>query len=174
MNVKSLYESPAYVPFFYGRLLRDEAEKILRNRGSKNGLFLLRELVQEAGSYALSMCHKGEIHHYKIVRQDDGMVKIDKGRKFVGPIELIKYHQQEQDGLVCKPSIACDRPKGTMPIYYLFVNDSEFNKLVDDEIKSHLSKYKNQLNHQQYTQELVDARGRYRYKNIIKSLVEFS
>jgi hypothetical protein len=49
-----------------------------------------------------------------------------------------------------------------MPIYYLFVNDSEFNKLVDDEIKAHLSKYKNQLTHQQYAQELVDARGRYR------------
>ena len=104
----------------------------------------------------------GDIHHYKIVRQEDGTVKIDKGRRFVGPIELIKHHQVEQDGLVTKPSIPCERPKGTMPIYYLFVNDSEFNKLDDDEIKTHLSKYKNQLNHQQYAQELVDARGRYR------------
>ena len=59
MNVKNIYESPAYMSYFYGRLLRDEAEKILRNRGCKNGLFLLRELVQEAGSYAMSICHKG-------------------------------------------------------------------------------------------------------------------
>lgn len=172
MNVKNVYESPAYVSYFYGRLLRDEAEKILRNRGCKNGLFLLRELVQEAGSYAMSICYKGEIHHYKIVRQEDGLVKIDKGRKFIGPIELIKHHQQEQDGLVTKPTISCERPKGTLPIYYLFVNDSEFNKLVDDEIKSHLSKYKNQLSHQQYSQELVDARGRYRYKYEKSVLVE--
>ena len=171
-NAKSVYESPAYVSYFYGRLLRDESEKILRNRGGKNGLFLLRELVQEAGSYALSICQHGEVHHYKIVRQEDGMVKIDKGRKFVGPIELIRFHQQEQEGLVAKPSIPCERPKGTLPIYYLFVNDSEFNKLVDDEIKAHLGKFKSQLSHQQYTQELIDARGRYRYKYERVVLVE--
>jgi hypothetical protein len=60
MNVKNIYESPAYISYFYGRLLREEAEKILRNRGCKNGLFLLRELVQEAGSYAMSICYKGK------------------------------------------------------------------------------------------------------------------
>ena len=124
------------------RLLLEKINKILEKRGRKNGLFLLRELVAESGSYALSLCYEGTVHHYRIDRQSDGTVKIDKGRKFIGPVELIKHHQVELDGLITKPSIPCDRPKGTHPIYYLFINDSEFYKLVNDEINNQLNKYK--------------------------------
>ena len=158
------YIPPTYVSYFYGRLLREESTRILENRGCKNGLFLLRELVAEVGSYALSICHEKQVHHYKIDRQSDGTVKIDKGRNFIGPIELIKHHQLELDGLITKPVIACDRPKGTQPIFYLFINDSEFYKLVNDEIMRQLSKFKNTLSVQQFNQEISDAKGRYRYK----------
>lgn len=158
------YENPTYVAYFYGRLLREESEKILKNRGCRNGLFLLRELVQEVGSYALSICYQNEVHHYKIDRQEDGTVKIAKGRKFIGPIELVKHHQIEQDGLITKPSIPCERPRGTTPINYLFVNDSELNKLIDDEIKNQIVKLKPQMSSRQYNQELNDARGKFRYK----------
>jgi hypothetical protein len=158
------YIAPLYCSFYYGRLLREESNKILEKRGRKNGLFLLRELVAEAGSYALSLCHEGIIHHYRIDRQTDGTVKIDKGRKFIGPVELIKHHQLELDGLITKPTIPCERPKGTQPIYYLFINDSEFYKLVNDEINIQLNKTKSTKSSQQYNQELNEARGRYRYK----------
>lgn len=149
------YTSPNHVPYFYGRLLRDESNLILQKRGCKNGLFLMRERLEETGSYTLSICFENEIHHYKIDRQDDGTVKIDKGRKFVGPIELVKHHQAELDGLITKPSISCDRPKGTQPVFYLFVDNSEFHALVEKEIKSTC----------RTVQELTDARGRYRFKH---------
>jgi hypothetical protein len=158
------YIPPTYVSYFYGRLLREESTRILENRGCKNGLFLLRELVAEVGSYALSICNEKVVHHYRIERQPDGSVKIDKGKPFIGPIELIKHHQLELDGLITKPTIACDRPKGTQPIYYLFINDSEFYKLVNDEISNQLSKFKASLSVQQFNQEISDAKGRYRYK----------
>lgn len=163
-NKTITYDNPAYVTYFYGRLLREESEKILKSRGCRNGLFLLRELVQEVGSYALSVCFNNDVHHYKIDRQEDGTVKIAKGRTFIGPIELVKHHQIDQDGLITKPSLACDRPKGTIPINYLFVNDSELNKLVDDKIKNQLSDFKQQMGIKQYNQELYEARGRFRYK----------
>ena len=170
LNSQSSYENPINALYFYGRLLREEAEKILKNRGAKNGLFLLRESVQEAGSYALSICYNNEVRHYKIDRQDqDGSVKIEKGRKFNGPIELIKHHQTAQDGLVTKPTIACDRPRGTQPIYYLFVNDSEFNKLVEDEIKNQLASIKEKMSPRQYNHELNEARNRFRYDKFIYS-----
>jgi hypothetical protein len=110
-NKFNLYENPIYFPYFYGRLLREESEKILINRGCHDGLFLLRELIQEVGSYALSICYQREVHHYRIDRQEDeeGTVKIDKGRNFLGPIELIKHHQKEQDGLITKPKVPCER-----------------------------------------------------------------
>lgn len=110
-NKINIYENPVYFPYFYGRLLREEAEKILMNRGCQDGLFLLRELIQEVGSYALSICFQREVHHYRIDRQDDdeGSVKIDKGRSFLGPVELIKHHQREQDGLITKPKVPCER-----------------------------------------------------------------
>ncbi len=73
------YTAPFSCSFFYGRLLRDEANSILEKRGRKNGMFLLRELVAESGSYALSLCHDGSVHHYRIDRQPDGTVKIEKG-----------------------------------------------------------------------------------------------
>ena len=167
------YIPPTYVSYFYGRLLREESTRILENRGCKNGLFLLRELVAEVGSYALSICHEKVVHHYKIERQSDGTVKIDKGRHFIGPIELIKHHQLELDGLITKPVIACDRPKGTQPIYYLFINDSEFYKLVNDEILAQLNKFKSSLSVQQFNQDISDAKGRFRYKYeriVLKSL----
>jgi hypothetical protein len=168
------YTSPSFVAYFYGRLLREEATRVLEKNGCKDGLFVLRELVIEAGSYALSICHAGQTHHYKIDRLDDGLVKIDKGRKFVGPVELVKHHQTELDGLVTRPLIACNRPAGTQPINYLFINDAEFYKLVDDEIKSHLNRLKaakaasssssSGLTPIQLNQELAEARGRFRYK----------
>lgn len=166
------YENPAYVSYFYGRLLREESEKILNHRGCHDGLFLLRELVQEIGSYALSICYQKDVHHYRIDRQEDdeSTVKIDQGRNFIGPIELIKHHQREQDGLITKPKIPCERPKGTIPISYLFVNDSELNKLIDDEIKNSLDKIKSKMSNKEYQFKLNEARGgrfRYKYEKIV-------
>lgn len=48
----------------------------------------------------------------------------------------------------------------------MFINDAEFYKLVDDEIKSHMSRVRasRALTQAQYNQELSEARGRYRYK----------
>ena len=172
-NTNSNYISPTSVSYYYGRLLREEANKILENHKLKNGMFLLRELVAECGSYALSICFDRNVHHYKIDRQNDGTVKIDKGRNFLGPVELIKHHQNELDGLITKPLIACDRPKGTQPIYYLFINDAEFYKLVNDEINERLSKSKSSSSLQQYNQELAEAKGRFRYryeKIVLKNL----
>lgn len=70
------------------------------------------------------------------------------------------------------------RPPGTQPINYLFINDAEFYKLVDDEIKLHMSRVRasRSLTQAQYNQELAEARGRlrYKYERIVLKTLHFS
>lgn len=47
------------VDYFYGRISRDEAESYLVAKGHQDGLYLLRESINVAGNYALSICYKG-------------------------------------------------------------------------------------------------------------------
>lgn len=42
--------------YFYGRITRDEAERLLREAGCEDGLFLLRESTKKMGDYVLSLC----------------------------------------------------------------------------------------------------------------------
>jgi SH2 domain-containing protein len=43
-------------PFYWGRITRQDAEDFLAQAGSKNGLYLIREKFEEAGSYAITLC----------------------------------------------------------------------------------------------------------------------
>ena len=161
------YEPPATATYFYGRLLRIESEYILKNRGCRNGLFLLRESTIDTGSYVLSLCHESAINHYKIKRQEDGSVAIKYthaklGPTFIGPIELVNYYQIEAKNLCTRPSIPCSREPTIQPINYIFINDSEFYILVNNEIKKHLNH--NVIGDEKYFQEKIDAMGRFRYK----------
>jgi hypothetical protein len=172
MTVK--YTDPADKLYFYGRLLREEANRILEKRGTRDGLFLLRESVFEVGSYILSLCFANIVQHYKIERQEDGMVAIGRtGMRFVGPVELIRHHQSEQNGLVTRPLVPCNRTDENgsavafQPIKYLFIHDVDLYKLVNQEIQRHMSlrlKTNQSMSKEEYDAELEAAKGRYRFK----------
>jgi len=51
--------SATAVKYFFGRISRDEAEETLTAAGVREGLYLLRESVETAGNYVLSICHEG-------------------------------------------------------------------------------------------------------------------
>ena len=145
------YSDPADKPYFYGRLLREEANRILEKKGGHDGLFLLRESVFEVGAYILSLCHQRQIQHYKIERHhEDGTVGIGRtGHRFAGPVELIRHHQREAAGdggggrgLITRPSSPCDRSDDNVtvqPIKYLFIHDVDLYKLVSQEIQRAMS-----------------------------------
>ena len=63
---KSKSIDPYQVPFFWGRLLRNEAVLILERHGcTPPGLFLLRESIYEVGSFAISICNSNKsISHF--------------------------------------------------------------------------------------------------------------
>lgn len=119
------------VNYFYGRLSRHEAERILMDKGCCDGLFLLRLSLTKPDDYALAICSGRRIHHYTIERQSDGQVKMEGGKKYPGPLELIKHHKTTKDGLVEKPKVPCSRPEGMLPYVWPGVTISDLDNAID-------------------------------------------
>lgn len=90
----------------------------MKDRGSIEGLFLLRESISPLGNYAISVCHDGKIHHYVIEKQVDGTFMIPAGKKFIGPVELIQHHMESRDGIITQLTIPCDRSDLQLPIAF--------------------------------------------------------
>lgn len=118
MAWKSPPTKPSTVPYFYGRITRDEAEEILREHNCMEGMFLLRESISPLGNYAISICHDGKVHHYSIEKQTDGMYMIPAGKRFPGPVELIAHHQGQKDGIVTLLTYGCNRLPEQVPVAF--------------------------------------------------------
>lgn len=73
--------------WFHGNLSREESETLLRRFGLKDGSFLVRERV-DANSYAICVAHSHKIYHYLLERNNDGLLSIQKGRKFENLLQV--------------------------------------------------------------------------------------
>ncbi|XP_019645504.1 PREDICTED: tyrosine-protein kinase SYK-like isoform X4 [Branchiostoma belcheri] len=107
--------NPENVQYFHGLISREEAEKILTDAGCSEGMYLLRESTTTSNTYALSLCHRHKVYHYAVTRNQFGMYSIEDGKKFPGPVELVRYHEIEQNGLLSCCKIPCIRPEGQPP-----------------------------------------------------------
>ena len=107
-NVSSL-------PFFYGNITREEAEGYLRQGGMSNGSYLLRQSRNYLGGFALSVSHVHKCYHYTIEQEAGNTYAIIGGKSHRGPVDVIDYHSQETDGLVCLLKKPCNRPKNMQP-----------------------------------------------------------
>lgn len=103
------------LPFFYGNVTREEAEDYLRQAGMGNGLYLLRQSRNYLGGFALSVSNSGRCYHYTIERQQNETYAIAGGKSHRSPVDVIDYHSQEMDGLVCLLKKPCNRPKNMQP-----------------------------------------------------------
>ncbi|XP_074547299.1 tyrosine-protein kinase SYK isoform X1 [Halichoeres trimaculatus] len=125
-NVNSL-------PFFYGNITREEAEEYLRQAGSVSGLYLLRQSRNYLGGFALSVLHSGRCYHYTIEREPNQTYAIAGGKSHGSPEDVIDYHSQETDGLVCLLKKPCNRPKNMQPKVGPFEDLKE--KLIHEYVK---------------------------------------
>nr|WIM36854.1 spleen associated tyrosine kinase [Ogcocephalus cubifrons] len=103
------------LPFFYGNITREEAEDYLRQAGMSSGAYLLRQSRNFLGGFALSVSHSGHCYHYTIEREPTDTYAIAGGRSHRSPVDVIDYHSQEMDGLVCLLKNPCNRPKNMQP-----------------------------------------------------------
>ncbi|XP_072442876.1 tyrosine-protein kinase SYK isoform X2 [Chiloscyllium punctatum] len=104
-----------HLPYFYGSITRDEAEDFLKQAGMINGLYLLRQSRNYLGGFALSVAYNGKCYHYTIERELSGSYLITGGKSHKSPIDIVEYHTEETDGLVCLLKTPCNRPKGIEP-----------------------------------------------------------
>ncbi|XP_061590523.1 tyrosine-protein kinase SYK isoform X2 [Cololabis saira] len=121
------------LPFFYGNVTREEAESYLKQAGMGTGLYLLRQSRNYLGGFALSVSHSGRCYHYTIERQPNEMFAIAGGKSHRSPMDVIDYHSQEMDGLVCLLKKPCNRPKNMQPKVGPFEDLKE--KLIREYVK---------------------------------------
>ncbi|XP_066567480.1 tyrosine-protein kinase SYK isoform X2 [Amia ocellicauda] len=103
------------LPFFYGNITREDAEDYLRQAGMNDGLYLLRQSRNYLGGFALSVAYSRQCYHYTIEREMSGNFVIAGGKSHKTPSDIIDYHSQESDGLVCLLKKPCNRPRGMQP-----------------------------------------------------------
>ncbi|KAM7393435.1 hypothetical protein PAMA_008200 [Pampus argenteus] len=121
------------LPFFYGNITREEAEDYLRQGGTGNGLYLLRQSRNYLGGFALSVSHSSRYYHYTIEREPNETYAIAGGKSHGSPQDVIDYHSQEMDGLVCLLKKPCNRPKNMQPKVGQFEDLKE--KLIREYVK---------------------------------------
>ncbi|XP_049594433.1 tyrosine-protein kinase SYK isoform X3 [Syngnathus scovelli] len=121
------------LPFFYGNITREEAEEYLQQPGTASGLYLLRQSRNHFGGFALSVLHSGRCYHYTIERESNQTYAIAGGKSHTSPIDVIDYHSQEMDGLVCRLKKPCNRPMNMQPKVGPFEDLKE--KLIQDYVK---------------------------------------
>ncbi|NXT20682.1 KSYK kinase, partial [Syrrhaptes paradoxus] len=104
-----------HLPYFFGNITREEAEEYLMQGGLSDGLYLLRQSRNYLGGFALSLAHGRKVHHYTIERELSGSYAIAGGKSHASPAELVNYHSEEADGLICLLRKPFNRPPGVEP-----------------------------------------------------------
>lgn len=102
--------------WFFPRINRREAEKLLLSENYPRGTFLVRHSEQAQTGYSLSIRdedkNKGQhVKHYRIKTLDNGGYFVAKRHPFKTMIDLISFYSNNQNGLCCRLVSPCPKPK---------------------------------------------------------------
>lgn len=102
--------------WFFGKVSRKDAEKMLMLASNPRGTFLIRNSEQTTGAFSLSIRDfeptKGDhVKHYKVKTMDSGGFFVTTKKTFSALQELISYYMEGANGLCHKLTIACPKPK---------------------------------------------------------------
>jgi len=88
-------------PWFFGKISRTKAEKLLANPMRKHGCFIIRESESQPGQYALTMKDGDAARHYRIETVHDGKFHLQGSSSpdFASLQELVTFHKQKRAGL---------------------------------------------------------------------------
>ncbi|GAB6019018.1 hypothetical protein CHUAL_000649 [Chamberlinius hualienensis] len=84
------------MPWFHGKITRDQAEELLNPR--EDGLFLVRESTNFPGDYTLCVCYHSKVEHYRVIYKDNKLT-IDEEEFFENLTQLVEHYEKDADGL---------------------------------------------------------------------------
>lgn len=102
--------------WYFGKMGRKDAERLLLNPGNQRGIFLVRESETTKGAYSLSIRDWDEVRgdnvkHYKIRKLDSGGYYITTRAQFETLQKLVKHYTEHADGLCHKLTTVCPTVK---------------------------------------------------------------
>ncbi|KAG7513338.1 hypothetical protein JOB18_004809 [Solea senegalensis] len=104
------------MPWYHGKITRQEGERRLYSGAQPDGKFLVRER-EDSGTFALSMMYGKTVYHYQILQEKSGKFSMPEGTKFDTVWQLVEYLKMKPDGLVTVLGEAClnGKPAGKTP-----------------------------------------------------------
>ncbi|XP_074251636.1 tyrosine-protein kinase SYK isoform X3 [Saimiri boliviensis] len=96
------------MPWFHGRITREESEQVVLIGSKTNGKFLIRARDNN-GSYALCLLHEGKVLHYRIDKDKTGKLSIPEGKKFDTLWQLVEHYSYKADGLLRVLTVPCQK-----------------------------------------------------------------
>eukprot|EP00049_Salpingoeca_infusionum_P003390 m.66133 g.66133 ORF g.66133 m.66133 type:complete len:216 (+) comp12102_c0_seq3:97-744(+) len=97
--------------WFHGAISRHEAEKRLQQGGMVDGLFLVRTSSKGINTFALSVCHKGQLYHNTIEKQPHNTyLYVGVGREFETLEDLVNYYLASTASKLALSQV-CTRPQ---------------------------------------------------------------
>ncbi|KAM9851117.1 growth factor receptor-bound protein 14 [Aulostomus maculatus] len=98
-------------PWFYGKLSREEAQRLIAQQGLIDGVFLLRDSQSNPKTFVLSLSHMQKVKHFQIIPVDDegdSFYSLDDGHtRFSDLIQLVEFYQLNRGVLPCKLKQHC-------------------------------------------------------------------
>ena len=64
-------------------------------------------MILQVNSYAMCLCHNGQIFHYLLDMNVLGQMSIENGRKFENLLQVVDHYSRMPDGLLCSLGAVC-------------------------------------------------------------------
>ncbi|XP_062886847.1 tyrosine-protein kinase Srms [Mobula hypostoma] len=90
--VKITKENLAKQPWYFGRIGRVDAEKLLTSAQNQNGAFLVRRSEIDNGGFSISALND-KVHHYRILTSSEGYFYLHENQKFPTVIDLMEFYK---------------------------------------------------------------------------------
>lgn len=113
-NYVALYNSIEAEPWYFGKLKRIAAERLLMMPENEHGSFIIRDSESTEKDFSLSVRDENCVKHYRIRQLDEGGFFIAKRTTFKTLNALVDYYSKNADGLCVelrKPCVKIDRPE---------------------------------------------------------------
>lgn len=91
--VTLLQEGVEREAWYFGKIGREEAEKLLTSPENQNGAFLVRRSETDDGRYSISALND-KVHHYRILSSSQGSFYLQENQSFSTIKDLVEFHKK--------------------------------------------------------------------------------